>query len=322
MIYSLYPVFKDYLWGGTRLREEYGKKSDLAKVAESWELSCHKDGVSSIGLAGMDATKPVPLTEFIRIRGKAEVLGTRPAAFPNFPVMIKLIDAKDNLSVQVHPDDRYAMREEGSVGKTEMWYIVDCDEGAELLYGFDHEVTAEEVRKAALDNTLPQLCNHVPVHKGDVFWINAGTLHAIGKGIVIAEIQQNSNLTYRLYDYGRTDKDGNPRELHLDKALDVLRFERPARMGPIGHPEQHNGYTRTLLGSCHYFTVFGIDLHSEYTGNATPLSFHCLTVTDGSMVIENEGQLVEAKKGESYFIPASAGVYTLKGRGKVLITTV
>ena len=236
MIYSLYPVFKDYLWGGTRLREEYGKKSDLAKVAESWELSCHKDGVSSIGLAGMDATKPVPLTEFIRIRGKAEVLGTRPAAFPNFPVMIKLIDAKDNLSVQVHPDDRYAMREEGSVGKTEMWYIVDCDEGAELLYGFDHEVTAEEVRKAALDNTLPQLCNHVPVHKGDVFWINAGTLHAIGKGIVIAEIQQNSNLTYRLYDYGRTDKDGNPRELHLDKALDVLWFERPARMGPIGHP--------------------------------------------------------------------------------------
>ena len=322
MIYALYPVFKDYLWGGTRLRDEYGKKSDLQKVAESWELACHKDGTCFIGLAGIDPSNPVPLTEFIRMRGKTGVLGTKPAAFPSFPVMIKLIDAKDNLSVQVHPDDRYARRVEGSVGKTEMWYIVDCEEGAELLYGFNRAVTREEVEAAALNDTLPELANHVPVHKGDVFWINAGTLHAIGKGILIAEIQQNSNLTYRLYDYGRVDKDGNKRELHLEKALDVLRFEKPVRMGPIGHKEIHQGYSRTLLGSCHYFTVFSIDLTREYIGNATPVSFHCLTVTDGSMTIENEGQLVEAKKGESYFIPAGAGAYTLRGNGNVLITTV
>ena len=322
MIYALYPVFKDYLWGGTRLRDEYGKKWDLQKVAESWELACHKDGTCFIGLAGIDPSNPVPLTEFIRMRGKTGVLGTKPAAFPSFPVMIKLIDAKDNLSVQVHPDDRYARRVEGSVGKTEMWYIVDCEEGAELLYGFNRAVTREEVEAAALNDTLPELANHVPVHKGDVFWINAGTLHAIGKGILIAEIQQNSNLTYRLYDYGRVDKDGNKRELHLEKALDVLRFEKPVRMGPIGHKEIHQGYSRTLLGSCHYFTVFSIDLTREYIGNATPVSFHCLTVTDGSMTIENEGQLVEAKKGESYFIPAGAGAYTLRGNGNVLITTV
>lgn len=322
MIYALYPVFKDYLWGGTRLRDEYGKKCDLQKVAESWELACHKDGTCFIGLAGIDPSNPVPMTEFIRMRGKTEVLGTKPAAFPSFPVMIKLIDAKDNLSVQVHPDDRYARRVEGSVGKTEMWYIVDCEEGAELLYGFNRAVTREEVEAAAINDTLPELANHVPVHKGDVFWINAGTLHAIGKGILIAEIQQNSNLTYRLYDYGRVDKDGNKRELHLEKALDVLRFEKPVRMGPIGHKEVHQGYSRTLLGSCHYFTVFSIDLAQEYIGNATELSFHCLTVTDGMMTIENEGQLVEAKKGESYFIPAGAGAYTLRGNGNVLITTV
>ena len=322
MIYALYPVFKDYLWGGTRLRDEYGKKCDLQKVAESWELACHKDGTCFIGLAGIDPSNPVPMTEFIRMRGKTEVLGTKPAAFPSFPVMIKLIDAKDNLSVQVHPDDRYARRVEGSVGKTEMWYIVDCEEGAELLYGFNRAVTREEVEAAAINDTLPELANHVPVHKGDVFWINAGTLHAIGKGILIAEIQQNSNLTYRLYDYGRVDKDGNKRELHLEKALDVLRFEKPVRMGPIGHKEVHQGYSRTLLGSCHYFTVFSIDLAQEYIGNATELSFHCLTVTDGKMTIENEGQLVEAKKGESYFIPAGAGAYTLRGNGNVLITTV
>ncbi len=322
MIYALYPIYKDYLWGGTRLRDEYGKNCDLDKVAESWELACHKDGTCGIGLAGTDASSPVPLTEWIKLRGKNEVLGTKPAAYPTFPVMIKLIDAKDNLSVQVHPDDHYARRVEGSVGKTEMWYIIDCEEGAELLYGFDRAVTREEVEEAALNDTLPDLANHVPVHKGDVFWINAGTLHAIGKGILIAEIQQNSNLTYRLYDYGRVDKDGNKRELHLKKALDVLRLERPVRMGPIGRKETHIGYSRTLLGSCHYFTVFGIDLTQEYTGNATSLSFHCLTITDGTMTIENEGQLVEAKKGESYFIPAGAGVYTLRGHGHLLITTV
>ena len=322
MIYSLYPAFKDYLWGGTRLRDEYGKKTDLPIVAESWELSCHKDGLSSIGIAGLDATNPVPLTEFVQMRGKTEVLGTRPAAFSSFPVMIKLIDAKQDLSVQVHPDDRYARRVEGSVGKTEMWYVVDCEEGAELLYGFNRPVTREEVKAAAENDTLLSLANHVPVHKGDVFWINAGTLHAIGKGILIAEIQQNSNLTYRLYDYGRVDKNGNKRPLHLEKALDVLRFEPPVRTGPIGHIEHHNGYDRTLLGTCHYFTVFSIELLGEYIGNSTPLSFHCLTVTEGSLTIENEGQTVEAHKGQSFFIPAGAGVYTVKGHGHMLVTTV
>jgi mannose-6-phosphate isomerase len=321
MIYKLYPVFKDYLWGGTRLRDEYGKACDYDKVAESWELSCHPDGVSMIAPAGAD-TPPVPLTDFIRTVGRKELLGSKPAAFPSFPVMIKLIDAKDNLSVQVHPDDHYARRVENSDGKTEMWVVVDCEEGAELLYGFNRPVTREEVETAARNDTLLELANHVPVHKGDVFWINAGTLHAIGKGILIAEIQQNSNITYRLYDYGRVDKDGNKRPLHLDKALDVLRLEKPSRMGPIGRREPHIGYTRLLLGSCHYFTVFQIDLRQEYTGFATPVSFHCLTVTEGILSIENEGCRVDARKGDSFLIPAGAGAYTLRGQGKVLITTV
>ncbi len=322
MIYSLYPVLKEAIWGGEKLKETYGKESPLPRIAESWELSCHPDGVSSIGVAGFDGSGPVPLTEFIRIRGKAEVLGSRPAAFPSFPVLIKLIDAAKDLSIQVHPDDRYAMRVEGASGKTEMWYIIDCEEDASILYGFNRPVSQEEVRSAALDGTLPTLCNRVPVHKGDVFWINAGTLHAIGGGITLAEIQQNSDLTYRLYDYGRLGADGKPRELHLDKALDVLKLEKPARMGPIGRKEYHQGYTRTLLGSCHYFTVSEIDLTGEYMGFATPLSFHCLTVADGEVIIENEGQRAEGKKGDSFLIPAGAGVYCLRGRGKTLITTV
>lgn len=322
MIYSLYPVYKDAIWGGEKLKKEYGKVSTLPRIAESWELSCHPDGISSIGVAGIDASNPVPLTEFIRIRGKAEVLGTRPAAFSSFPVLIKLIDAASDLSIQVHPDDRYAMKQEGTSGKTEMWYVIDAEEGASILWGFDHLVTREEVKAAALDGTLERICNRVLVHKGDVFWINAGTLHAIGGGITLAEIQQNSSLTYRLYDYGRLGTDGKPRELHLEKALDVLKYERPVRRGPIGRKEIHQGYTRTLLGSCHYFTVSEIELTGEYMGLATPLSFHCLTVAEGSILIENEGQRVEGKKGDSFLIPAGAGVYTLRGRGNILVTTV
>ena len=210
-VFRLTPAFKDYIWGGTRLRDEYGKKCDYDKVAESWELSCHKDGASVVA-DGED--KGFTLAEYIDKHGKA-VLGTDCEKFENFPILIKLIDAKDNLSVQVHPDNEYALRVEGEYGKTEMWYIVDCDEGATLLYGFKHEISKEEFAERIADNTLLEVTNAVPVKKGDVFFIQAGTLHAIGKGILIAEIQQNSNTTYRIYDYGRVGKDGKPRELHL-----------------------------------------------------------------------------------------------------------
>ena len=226
-IFRLAPAFKDYLWGGTRLRDEYGKNCDFDKVAESWELSCHKDGPSVVA-DGED--KGLTLREYIEKHGKA-VLGTDCEAFEDFPILIKLIDAKDNLSVQVHPDNDYAQRVEGEYGKTEMWYIVDCDEGAELLYGFKHEISKEEFAERIANNTLLDVTNNVPVHKGDVFFIKAGTLHAIGKGILIAEIQQNSNTTYRIYDYGRVGKDGKPRELHVEKAKDVTKLA-PAEQYP------------------------------------------------------------------------------------------
>ena len=184
---KLYPMkltapCKDYIWGGNRLREEYGKVSDADKIAESWELSCHKDGESVIAdgeLAGMT------LTSFIENAGR-EVLGEKCRRFEYFPILIKLIDAKDNLSVQVHPNNEYAQRVEGEYGKTEMWYIVDCDPGAELLYGFKHDISKEEFERRINDNTLLEVTNSVEVHKGDVFFIESGTLHAIGKGILIA----------------------------------------------------------------------------------------------------------------------------------------
>ena len=179
---------KDYLWGGTRLRDEYDKKSDALKVAESWELSCHKDGQSVIDngeFAGMT------LSEYIEKNGNG-VLGSNCSRFEYFPILIKLIDPKDNLSVQVHPDNDYAMRVEGEYGKTEMWYIVDCNEGAELLYGFKNEISREEFAQRIENNTLLEVTNNIPVKKGDVFLIDAGTLHAIGNGLLIAEIQKKT----------------------------------------------------------------------------------------------------------------------------------
>lgn len=314
-IMKLIAPCKDYLWGGTRLRDEYGKKSDKDKLAESWELSCHKDGESVIE-NGEYAGKT--LSEYINECGKA-VLGENCARFEYFPILIKLIDAKDNLSVQVHPDNDYAMRVEGEYGKTEMWYIVDCEEGAELLYGFKHEITREEFAARIADNTLLEVTNNVPVHKGDVFFIEAGTLHAIGKGILIAEIQQNSNTTYRIYDYGRVGADGKPRQLHVEKACEVTKLIPPTRpTKPMGAPVQKDGYTEALLATSEYFNVNRLDVTEKADLEAGNGSFNSLLVLDGEFTIGD----ISLKKGESAFVPAGYGKYTVKGSGEIILTDI
>ena len=227
MILKLKPAFKDYIWGGTKLRDDFGFKSDLKKIAEGWMLSCHKDGENIIDGGKFDGKT---LSEVINETGK-DILGTKAQKYDFFPILIKLIDAKDNLSVQVHPNDDYALRVEGEYGKTECWYVIDCDEGAELIYGFKKKISNEEFRKRIEDNTFLDIVNHVKVKKGEFFFIESGTLHAIGKGILLAEIQQNSNTTYRVYDYNRLGADGKPRELHTEKALDVTKCEPPKNNG-------------------------------------------------------------------------------------------
>lgn len=304
---------KDYLWGGTRLRDEYGKKSDKDKIAESWELSCHKDGQSVIS-NGEYAGKT--LSEYIEISGKT-VLGKNCEKFEYFPILIKLIDAKDNLSVQVHPDNEYAMRVEGEYGKTEMWYIVDCEEGAELLYGFKHEISREEFAERIKNNTLLEVTNNVPVHKGDVFFIDAGTLHAIGKGILIAEIQQNSNTTYRIYDYGRVGADGKSRELHVEKACEVTKLIPPVRpTKPMGDTISKAGYNITLLATSEYFNVNKLDITEKAALSATENTFCSLLALDGTFKI---GDII-LNKGESCFIPAGYGDFTIEGKGEVILT--
>ena len=317
---TLYPMkltapCKDYIWGGNRLREEYGKVSDSDKIAESWELSCHKDGESMIAdgeFAGMT------LTAFIEKAGR-EFLGKNCRRFEYFPILIKLIDAKDNLSVQVHPNNEYAQKVEGEYGKTEMWYIVDCDPGAELLYGFEHNISKEEFERRIKDNTLLEVTNSVKVHKGDVFFIESGTLHAIGKGILIAEIQQNSNTTYRIYDYGRVDANGKPRQLHIDKAVEVTELTPPKYpYKAIGDEEVKDGYIEQLLSRCEYFRVKKLKVQEKCTLEAGSNSFNSILILDG------EGELdgVKLKKGESCFIPSGYGKYTFVGKAEIIVTDI
>lgn len=314
----LKPEFKNYIWGGTKLRDEYNKNCNYERVAESWELACHKDGNSIIENGEYSG---LTLEKYIERVGK-KVLGSACSEFENFPILIKLIDARDNLSVQVHPNNDYAMDVEGEYGKTEMWYVVDCEEGASLLYGFNKNITKDEFKKHIENNTLPNVVNSVNVKKGDVFFIEAGTLHAIGKGILIAEIQQNSNITYRIYDYGRIGDDGNPRELHIDKAMEITDL-CPAKEYPKGCVVKHDGYSIKLLSSCEYFTVYNIELKSKALLNAGKLSFNSILVLDGEGTLnglaENRNS-ISFKKGDSIFVPAEFGEYEIVGNANIIYT--
>lgn len=313
----MYPVLlkaplKDYIWGGTRLKDEYGFETDLEKVSEAWVLSCHKDGECVIENGEL---KGKTLTEALKIWGNS-ALGNKAAEFPYFPLLIKLIDARDRLSLQVHPDDEYAMRVEGEYGKTEMWYIVDCDEGASLIYGLTKRIDKAEFERRIRDNSIEEVCNFVTVKKGDVFFIPAGTLHAIGKGILIAEVQQNSNTTYRVSDYGRLGADGKPRALHVEKAIDVTKTEPPTvPYGAVG--ETVNG--ARLLASCDLFTAEHISLNGGYTVDSD--GFVSAVALSGNLSVNWGGGGFDMKKGQSVFIPA--GVKTeLSGCAELLVSRV
>ncbi|MDF2615113.1 MAG: class mannose-6-phosphate isomerase [Clostridia bacterium] len=314
---KLNPVFKDYIWGGDKLKTLYHKKSNLERVAESWELSTHKDGECTI-VEGIFAGQT--LTEFIKEKGKT-VLGEKSSSNDELPILIKLIDARDNLSVQVHPDDEYALKNEGDFGKTEMWYVLEAEEGAQLVYGFKEDITKEEFKKYIETNTLTKVLNTVDVKKGDVFFISPGTMHAIGKGIMIAEIQQSSNVTYRVYDYGRVGTDGKPRELHVEKAIEVTTFKKADKAKAEYTLEKFEGCCRGIIASCKYFTVELIDVANETEMTADQRSFHSLLVVDGEVKIYSDKDRIHAKKGDSIFIPASYGTYRVEGKGQVILST-
>lgn len=310
------PV-KDYLWGGTKLREKYHKQAAGEKLAESWELSCHHDGPSIIA-NGPEQGKT--LVQYLAEQGKA-VLGEKAEAFENFPIMIKLIDAKDNLSVQVHPDNEYALKHEGEYGKTEMWYVIEAEPEAELLYGVAEEITAQQLSESLANGTVTDVCRHVPVKRGDVFFIPAGTIHAIGKGILLAEVQQNSNTTYRLHDYGRVGSDGKPRQLHIKQGAEVSSLK------PLPLHREHKAVQLSddcqgeLLASCEYFTTYGVEVTGSCNLQVDKDSFQSFTVLEGSLAIQTAAETIQLSIGETVFLPANMGAYQLQGAARIIFTT-
>lgn len=250
--FLLSPAAKDYIWGGTRLREEYNKHIDVTPLAETWECSTHPDGPSRVASGAFAGEKLVDV-----LRAHPEFIGTHPKTDGEggLPVLIKFIDAARDLSVQVHPSDEYARtHEHGQLGKTEMWYVLEAAPGASLVYGFRQDLTRPMLAASLEDDTVEQYLQKVEIHRGDVFLIESGTVHAIGAGAMIVEIQESSNLTYRMYDYHRLGKDGKPRELHIAKALDVVDLRQKPLPEQLQRAcEEHDGYSVELLEQCKYF---------------------------------------------------------------------
>lgn len=306
------PLYKDYIWGGRRL-ESLGKKLPEGNTAESWEIACHPAGT---GIVSNGAYKGKSLQELID-KYKEQLLGTvvYQEDGNKFPLLIKLIDANKDLSVQVHPDDEYAfVNENGELGKNEMWYVVDAQPETQLVSGIKKGITKDDFQRAVTKGTVEDCLNFVDVKAGDCFNIPAGLVHAIGSGNLICEIQQNSNTTYRVYDYNRTDDKGNKRPLHVEKALDVIDFSDRDKIKYTGLSITADNLERTFLVANKYFAVEKINFNGEFSENTEGERFHCFTVLDGSIEING----IEIPKAHSCLIPASAGKYEVSGNGTVI----
>lgn len=315
-ILRLQPAGMDYLWGGTRLREEYGKKIQMTPLAETWECSVHPDGPSVVvngeyrGRELRDVLKEHP-----------DWMGTK-VQDGEFPILAKFIDAKQDLSVQVHPDDDYAREHENQNGKTEMWYVIDADEGAQLIYGFKHRVDEQILKTAVETGTLDKHLQKVEVHKGDMFYVPAGTVHGIGAGILVAEIQESSNVTYRVYDYDRVDKNGKKRELHFDKAIQVMNMDVATDVKQKPRIIKHYpGCSRELLCRCKYFEVERIQVTKAFSFSVLEESFQVIMCLDGEGQIETMDENlkpVRFVKGRTLFLPAGLGRCLVVGDTTVL----
>ena len=310
---KMQPCYKDYLWGGTRLRRDFGKQNAPELTAESWELAVHKDGQSTVA-EGPLAGKSLAELDRQNYWGSECRDG-------DFPILVKLIDAKRDLSIQVHPSSRNADKGAGEQGKAEMWYIVECEPKTFIYFGFSKHVTRDEFLNRAEDGSICEVLNRVPVQKGDVFYILPGTIHAIGKGILIAEIQQNSNTTFRVYDYRRLDREGNLRPLHLKRAAEVVNCdpiipEECKANNMIVFPE----FTISEMFTCRYFQASRIDVRNNVTLNCDGTTFHHVLCVEGSGEIIKKNRKWNVSRGDSYFMPAAMGEYEIRGACRVLLS--
>ena len=317
--FLLKPSGKDYLWGGSRLNDDYVKNIDMSPLAETWECSTHPAGPSFVASGEFEGQT---LSEVLQAH--PDFLGTHPDSNGDLPVLIKFIDADKDLSVQVHPDDEYAFHHEnGQLGKTEMWYVLDATEDARLIYGFSRDIDKETVRKSIKEGALTKHLNKVPIKKNEVFFIEPGTVHAIGAGTLVAEIQENSNITYRLYDYDRTDKNGNKRELHVEKALEVANLNsNTTPRQPIRKLQYRPGIATELIASCRYFEVNRVIVNTERKQDvvmkADQLSFRTLLCINGCGTLSFCDDYVNLYKGDCIFIPADSVDIHLHGKMELL----
>ncbi len=315
---KLRPVPKEILWGGTRLKSRYNKSAEFERIAESWEL-CSLTG-SSAAIDGGSFDR-VSFSEYVTRYPEAIGFDWDGG---DFPLLIKFIDAEKDLSIQVHPGEIYAATHAGIASKNEAWYIVEADEGAEIVYGFKKRLTEAEMKSALVSGGVSEYLERVSVKAGDTFLIPAGQVHAICKGILIAEVQQSSDTTFRIYDYDRVDATGKKRGLHINEALEVVRYYTDEEISRL------NGFRRSsrreplcegeILSDCPYFRLAKIRCTDELTFTVDEKSFACLLFTSADNARVSCGtKSIEAITGDCVFIPAGAGKVTLSGSAEILL---
>ncbi|MDU6600782.1 mannose-6-phosphate isomerase [Streptococcus sp. HMSC071H03] len=306
----LQSVMQEKIWGGTKLRDEFGYKIPSDKVGEYWAISAHPHGVSTIKngrFAGMGLDQ--------LYAEHRELFGN--SSEPVFPLLTKILDANDWLSVQVHPDDHYAMEHEGELGKTECWYVIAADEGAEIIYGHNAK-SREELRQQIEKKEWDKLLTKVPVKAGDFFYVPSGTMHAIGSGILILETQQSSDTTYRVYDFDRKDAKGNLRELHLEKSIDVLNIGAPANSRPV--TVKADDLTSTLLVASDFFAVYKWEVSGKVDIEKTA-AYLLVSVLAGQGVLTVDGETYPIAKGDHFILPSDVEEWTFEGKNLEMIVS-
>lgn len=313
---KLRPFVSETIWGGKKLIEEYNVETEKSNAAEGWMLSCHSAGSSSV-VNGEYAGLTLPEA----IAKNPDMCGENAKNFDDFPILIKFIDARDDLSVQVHPTKEYCEKTGRGQSKTECWYIIDCDEDAHLILGFKDKISPEDFKAAIENNTLTEYVDKVKVKKGDFFFIESGTLHAICKGILLAEVQESSNTTYRIYDYNRLGIDGKPRELHVADSIEVTKLEK-YEGSEFSKDISLCTETKKMLADCPLFKVWKLDIDGEFADGADKASFVSLLIMDGEGTIDCCGETLSLRKGDSLFIPADSGEYKLNGKFEIIETRI
>ena len=306
----MYPIrfenlYYEKIWGG-RDFEAFRDNMPDGEIGETWDIACHPNGT---GIVANGELKGIKFDELINKLGH-DLVGNK-ITLEKLPLLIKLISSKEKLSVQVHPGDEYAAKHECDYGKTEAWYVMDAKLGASLIVGTKN-CTKEEFEEAIKNNKVEEYLNKIEVKKGDCFLINSGLVHAICEGVIIAEIQQNSDVTYRVYDYGR------PREIHVEKALDVINFDLQCENLSEKTEEEFDGYSHILLCKNEYFGIEKITIDSQYNDISDIEKFDMLTCVDGEGTIEGKDFTERIRTGDSYLIPASLGEYTIRGKAIIL----